>query len=118
MDLQGEYLANHPLSLSETEENNAIKKAQTYGATKGVTGRLMTPQEVNSIINGSDSIIQNIIWGRWSDGTQPTQGYLFWWYGAASTNNKASAINGYGRNIYHDSYNSTTFGVRPVLEIL
>ena len=82
-DLQGDYLANHPLASTETVANNAIKAAQAYGTDKGATGRLMNYDEADTIINGSDQTMINILYGIWT-GEDATEGScLTFWLGAA-----------------------------------
>ncbi len=101
----------------DTAENNAILAAQAYGESKGVKGTLMTYAEADGIQDGTDSNMKNILWGKWTDGTQPTQGYLFWWLGAAFGKPYVWYVNGYYSDLNSDYYDSAIYGVRPVLVV-
>ncbi len=118
-DLQGTYLENNPLSTNETEVNNAIKKAQAYGETKGVTGRLMTYDEAYAIQNGSDTEMKNILWGKWTIASDPpTEGYLRWCLGAAyNRDNFVYFVHGASNKLSYNGFNVQREGVRPVLVI-
>lgn len=116
-DLQGDYLANHPLSSNETVANNAIKAAQSYGTTKGVTGRLMTYDEANGIKTSGTDAMKKILWGKWTDGTQPTQGYLFFWLGAVNYSYYLWYVGGTNSDLYYYHYYGDALGVRPVLVV-
>ena len=98
-NLQGDYLKSHLLSVSETEGNNAILKAKTYGMSKKVVGELMSYEEVNDIKNGNDDNMKNIIWGRWTDESKPKNGYLNWWLGDAYSSSYLYAVYGVNKNI-------------------
>ena len=113
-DLQGAYLENHPLASSETEANNAIMKAQSYGIAKGAIGRLMTYEEANAIQTGNDTTMKNILWGKWNDDTQPAERHLNWWLGSAKSTQYVSVV--YGEySVLGSQSTNTVFGVRPVL---
>ena len=112
-DLQGEYLANHPLSAAETTANNAILKAQAYGTAKGVTGRLMTKAEADAMVSSNSAIM----YGRWTGDDAPTEGWLVWWLGAAFNANFVWSVNGSSGYLNNDYYYDTDFGVRPVLVV-
>ena len=96
--------------------SNAVIAAIDYGTSKGATGRLMTYQEAYDIQNGTDSNMKNILWGRWTDGTQPTGGYLNWFLGEARDDDDVWLVYGGRCNFDFNMYDSI-YGVRPVLEI-
>jgi len=78
-DLQSEAM------IAEAEEDgtiiqNAVLTAKAYGETKGVTGRLITYEEADTMKSTNNAIM----YGNWTDGTQPTQGFLLWWTGSAA----------------------------------
>lgn len=113
-DLQGEYLEEHPLSLSETVANNAIKAAQAYGDSKGVEGRLMKKSEADAMVSSNSAIM----YGKWNDGTQPDEGFLAWFLGAASSDDGSVwMVGGYDSCLYYDGYYSDLDGVRPILVV-
>ena len=116
-ELQGTYLENHPLPLDETETHNAIKKAQSYGVTKGAFGRLMTYEEAYTIQNGTDNNMKNILWGSWTDGTQPNSGFLLQWIGAVANASEVFVISGAAKGLSVSACDNPYDGVRPVLEI-
>ena len=98
---------------TDTVANNAIITAREYGASKGVTGRLMTKAEAEGMIATNS----DIMFGKWKDGTQPTQGYLFWWIGATNgfSDNYVSFVRGNVDTIGCDHYYLADCGVRPLL---
>ena len=110
----------------ETTANNAILKAQEYGQTiaaatgKTVIGRLMYMSEASGIGTGTTTKIQRILYGKWTedDATDPpTQGFLFFWLGHRYDSSYVWFVHGSGRYLDGKSYESTVYGVRPVLEI-
>lgn len=108
---------------------SAVITAKDYGILKGVTtGRLMTYAEANSIKNGSNQTLKNILWGLWTEEGAPVDHYLNFWLGdAVETGDsdyptcpgavwgglypgKGEVSNGY-------YFEETRCGVRPVLTI-
>ena len=75
----------------------------------------MTYSEAISIWYGSDTTMQKILWGRWQDGTQPTQGYLHYWLGSASNSSGVWFVWGYNKKLEKALYSNNNDGVRPVL---
>ena len=98
---------------TDTALNNAIIAAQEYGALKGVTGRLMTKDEAIDMVSTNS----DIMYGKWKDGTQPTQGYLFWWIGATNSfsDTYVSFVRGNVDTIGCEGYYDSGCGVRPIL---
>ena len=93
-DLQGTYLENHPLTNVETDANNAIKKAQSYGESLGGTGRLMTYEEADTIHNGTDTLMQSILWG-WYNYPYNNTNPFSWFLGSAFSTNNVYIIGNY-----------------------
>ena len=111
--------------MIEKAQNNgtiiqsAVLTAIAYGEGKGVTGRLMTYDEAFAMITSSSEKM----YGTWTDGTQPTQGYLSWWLGNAK---EMTSENEGMPGVYtvRESWGGLTYngyqwneGVRPVLVV-
>lgn len=99
------------------ENNNTIKNAvltaKSYGESKGVTGRLMTKAEADSMVS-SNSVI---MYGKWADGTKPTEGYLYWWLGAANDTGYVWYVDGDNSRLRSYGCINAVYGVRPVLVV-
>lgn len=110
-DLQSEEMITEA-KADVTTIQNVVLTAMKYGENKGVTGRLMTKSEANSIKSSNSQIL----FGKWTDGTQPTQGFD-WYLGDAETKSYVYYVYGGEEEIdtvsYLEMYPST--GVRPVL---
>ena len=99
---------------------SAVLTAIAYGEEKGVTGRLMTYDEASAMITSSSAMM----YGKWTDGTQPTQGYLNWWIGTGCKIEKYDegtpsvyAVDGQWILFAGTGFNSPYHGVRPVLVV-
>ena len=81
----------------------------------------MRKEEANLFVEDNGTVknqtMANILFGKWTDGTQPTQGYLFWWLGAAFGKPYVWYVNGYYSDLNSDYYDSAIYGVRPVLVV-
>ena len=94
----------------EDSSNNAIIKAQEYGTSKGVVGRLMTKEEIDAIYNGSDSTMKNILFGRWDEETKPIEGYLKFWIGYSQYADWIQYVDGTQSNPRNGKYGDATYG--------
>ena len=112
-DLQNPAERLDLIPSTDTTANNAILCAQAYGTKKGVTGRLMTEAEADAMVSSNSAIM----YGKWTDGTGPTQGWLRWWLGAAGSTNVVWYVGGSSSRLYYNGSRNTVNGVRPVLEI-
>lgn len=117
-----DYFTSSPLDLQtdamieEAEKDgatiqNAVLTARAYGEAKGVTGRLMTKAESDAIISSNSAIM----YGNWTDGTQPTQGGLIWWLGYAPNNANVAFIDYSYGGLNNVGGGFPFSGVRPVL---
>ena len=109
-----------PEMIEEAREDgtiiqNAILTAIAYGESKKVSGRLMNCDEVTSMISSNSEIM----YGKWTDGTQPTEGFLFWWYGVDFGGSPGCVSGNFGPTGGRGSANPivTDIGVRPVLVV-
>ena len=116
------YFTGTPLDLQtdamieEAEKDgttiqNAVLTARAYGESKGVTGRLMTKDESDAIISSNSAIM----YGNWTDGTQPTQGGLTWWLGYAPNISNVALIDYNNGGLTNVAGGFPFSGVRPVL---
>ena len=94
----------------ENVNNNAILKAQEYGTSKGLTGRLMTKEEADAIYNGSDNTMKNILFGRWDVETSPINGYLKFWIGYSQYADWIQYVDGTQSNPRNGKYGDATYG--------
>lgn len=104
---------------------NAVLAAQQYGLAKGISGRLMTIDEADSLAWYGSDLMKKIIFGKWSteDGIDgaPVDGFLNYWLGSsASGGSKACACFAYGQVEYnmYDEYDGSYYGpggVRPIV---
>ena len=110
-DLQSEEMITEAKADGTTIQN-AVLTAMKYGEDNGVTGRLMTKAEANSMKSSNSQIL----FGKWTDGTQPTQGF-YWYLGNADTISDVYYVYGGEEEIDTVSYSEMypTTGVRPVL---
>ena len=111
--------------LTLPESHIAAKLAFDYGVELGGTGRLLTYNEANNLVN-MNSYIENIVYGKYeeSDG-------LRYWLASPYSNDSVYILNGkgydmsgyWGSNGYFKNAKYSTvlslsdFGVRPVIEI-
>ena len=103
---------------AQSVSNNAILRAREYGRNLGVTGRLLTYDEANTL----KSTMSTIIYGKYTgDEKVGTDGWLLYWLGSASGNSSAFVWYVSGDNsglISNSCSGSSSTGVRPVLEVL
>ncbi len=90
-DLQSEEMIEEARGDGTTIQN-AVLTAIAYGEAKGVTGRLMTYSEGVAMKSSNSAIL----FGNWSDGTHPTEGYLLYWLGTTSVTEQGDS----GTNVY------------------
>lgn len=117
LDLQSSAMITRLEETSgETPANNAILKAKEYGQriTEAtgvvVTGKLMDYSTAETLKDTNSEIF----YGRWTDGTQPTDGWMNWWLGWAT---KSGWVKLAGGGMMTQNMNaSKQGGVRPVLE--
>ena len=123
-DLQTSAMITAATADGDVEEGiqNAVKTAMKYGEAKGVEGRLIKFEEAYSILNGSNDTLKNILRGNWTDAaSRPTQGYLDWWIGTASSGGTVYNVRGeyewfvQSDDDYGVNYDWTYYGVRPIL---
>lgn len=111
---------------------NAVKAARDYGTAKGVEGRLMTYTEATtdaglstrSISTSNMTPIQRIICVKWTaedigqaTTDAPTEGYLYFWLGAAGDTDLVWIVLGDQREVSITHYSNSNDGVRPVLVV-
>ena len=119
--INDEYLTSHPFPQSENAENNAIIKAQNYGMSKGVTGRLLYQSDLPDRFYNLQGEIKDIFAGTWNDPqSSPSDGFLKYWIAEAEGDN-VYYLWGDANGCYvsfDDDYGSNyrfNYGVRPVL---
>ena len=94
-----------------TTIQNAVLTAIEYGNTKEVTGRLMTKTEADTMKSSNSEIM----YGKWTDGTQPTTA-LSWWLGDSNGTTWVWYVYGQGNKLgEQNDYFIPYAGVRPVL---
>ena len=96
-----------------TTIQNAILTAIKYGEDKGVTGRLMTLTEANTMVSSNSAII----YGKWTDGTQPQDSNFTWWLANVYEDDSISVVDGSFPAIGYEDYDVRGYGVRPVLVV-
>ena len=107
---------NYPLDLNNYSipdgpfaKKIPIPKAKAYGESLGVTGRLMTYEELEALQTDYSEILY---------GTNTEKGYLIYWLGSASDKEKVWCVYGYnGGKLYNINFGRSDFGVRPVIEV-
>ena len=113
----------YPYELNGVESPNATvyNKAVAYGDAKGGTGRLLTYDEANKLIENSKT--QKIICGQYSKGAVVSDGYLNYWLGTTGPTIDGRymvwTVQGqYSGYLNYSSYwEDGSFGVRPVITI-
>ncbi|MBR6034213.1 MAG: hypothetical protein IKP28_05735 [Clostridia bacterium] len=90
---------------------NAVLTAIDYGATKGVTGRLMTKDEAEALKVSA----QTALCGTWTGEDQTADGNLRFWLGEAGNTTMVWIVAGYGGGTIYSTSKDNAYGVRPVL---
>ena len=89
--------------------SSVIAKAKAYGASLGVTGRLMTYEEAKALQTDYSEILY---------GLNTEKGYLNYWLGSAFSENKVWFVFGESSSLGNGNFFSVNFcGVRPVIEV-
>ena len=93
--------------------SSVIAKAKAYGASLGVTGRLMTYEEAKALQTDYSEILY---------GKNIEKGYLNYWLGSAYSESNVWVVNGgfstlSSNTIYFIGANGFNGGVRPVIKV-